>query len=170
MAISLYHGVFLMLEINFKPFIGICIQCDGGKWYFDYDISTKSMDLHDDHINCWKVISTTEKSGLPHFRCLWISDPNGPSLIQSVTETLATVVIVINNIESFQIEDWVYEICSLPVVVLCSSAGHILRRVFDKRLETVAMISLSPMEVEEIMICKCRNNDSNFVTKLILRL
>ena len=151
-------------------FIGICIQCGGKKWYFDYEISTKSADLDDSQINSWEVISTTEKSGHTHFRCLWLSDPNGPSLIQSVTETCATVVIVINSIESFQIDDSVYDICSLPVVVLCSSAGHILRHIFDKSLdpEVLAMISLSPMEVEENMICKYEQFIPHTISKKML--
>ena len=89
-----------------------------------------------------------------HWRCLWLSDitePSGPSLLESVTGTSATAVVLVNNIDSFQVDDWVYRNCSLPVVVLCSSSGYTLKSVFDKCLETQVdgWISLHPMQLEE---------------------
>lgn len=130
---------------------GICVKSRGKKWYFDYEIDAKSVELKTCEINTWRALSCSEISGDNHFRCLWLSkcSNDGPLIMDSVTETVATVVVVINNIDSFQVEEWVYK--SLPVIVLCSSAGEVLQQIFDKSLDTevAAMISHVSMDVDK---------------------
>ena len=130
---------------------GICVKSREKKWYFDYEIDAMSIELKASEINTWRALSCSEISGDNHFRCLWLSkcSNDGPLIMDSITETVATVVVVINSIDSFQVEEWVYT--SLPVIVLCSSAGEILQQIFDNSLgtEVTAMISHVSMDVEK---------------------
>ena len=138
-------------------YIGICVKSRDKKWYFDYEIDAKSTQLKDSELNTWRTLSSSEISGDDHFRCLWLSrsSTDGPSILDTITGTKATVVIVINTIDSFQVEDWVTD-CCLPVIVLCSSSGRVLQTIFEKSFdnEVTATISRISMTVEKDTNCK----------------
>ena len=131
--------------------IGLCIRRESKKWYFDYGAEVKSSENME---NNWMMISNREISGNPHIRCVWLLETeHDPSLLDSVSGTLASVVVIINNMDSFQLDASVYSMCSLPIIVLCSSSGNVLKAIFESRSETLvdAMISTNPIPVE---ICK----------------
>ena len=129
--------------------IGMCVKCEGVRRYFDYCIEAKSAQLKDNQINNWTEINRKELPG-DHMRCVWLSEAYVPSLLASISDTSATVVVVINNINSFQVDDCVYEHCSLPVVVLNLTSGQILSDMLDKDFEAQlhAIISRTSMQVE----------------------
>lgn len=126
--------------------------------YFDYGVENIHVKLKGDLVNNWFTISRKEISGTSHMRCIWLEEARDePSLLDSITSTSAKLVVIINNMESFQLDCWVYEDCSLPIIVLSASSGDDLRRTFDKNLEeqVQVMISLSRMQREETrMTCK----------------
>ena len=141
-------------------FIGMCVIREDVRHYLDYCVEGKSVPLKDDQINCNIEISRKEIS-TTHIRCLWLCE-DGPSELASVTETSAKIVVVVNTINSFQVEDWVYDNCSLPVVVLNFVSGQILKDIFDdvSEAQTYATISLTEMQVD---IRKSINVLSNLV-------
>ena len=87
-------------------------------------------------------------------RCVQLYETESdPSLLDSVSSTSAKAVVVINNMDSFQLEASVYALCSLPIIVLCSSVGNRLKAILTRKpdAQVDALISNSPFPDE---MCK----------------
>lgn len=106
-------------------------------------------------------------------RCLHIHETESdPSLLDSVSNTSAKAVIVINNMDSFQLEDSAYALCSLPIIVLCSSAGNRLKAILTRKSEVQieAFISSRPLQEEICKLIKPFVNNSHFYDSLSINL
>ena len=90
-------------------------------------------------------------------RCIYLRDTKPedvPLLLENVINTNATLIIIINHLDSFELDSNVFplDIQALPIIVLHSSSGVILERILEKSTDAAVMATLS-LEAENETPC-----------------